>query len=448
MNHFWQKYKQIVNRNCTEPHLDDRELAYWRNKLFTASVLFLIPLSLIAIVPGVYMAVITDLYTLLFADFVVVVSFGLIAFNSSLSLSFKKKLMCISLYFVSFVLLYYLGSYGPGLLYLLALTVFITLIFEFKFGVISLIVNTIICVLFATLIYLDYGNSPVVTEYNLDSWIAVSTNLIFLSAVSVALIPRLFDGLQSAFDKRVAAENDLKKSKAELEESLILLEEKSVELEQFAYTASHDLKEPLRMIQGFLSLLKKRYEKDLDSRAQKYIHFAVDGAERMSKLIDDLLEYSRIGRLHVELKEIDLNELLDRLLNSELRGPESAESTVQYKNLPQIRAVPVSMNMLFKNLILNALKYQNGNKNPVIRITAEEEECFWQFSVSDNGIGIEKEYYESIFMLFKRLHANDEYPGTGMGLAMCKKIVEQHGGEIWVESELGNGSTFHFTIKK
>lgn len=448
IKNLWQKYKQLVTSNCVDPQLEDTELAYWRNQLFLATILFVVPLSVLAIVPGVYMAIIAEFYMLLFADFVVVVSFGLIAFSSSLSLRFKEKLMCVSLYFVTIVLLYYLGSFGPGLLYLLAITVFVTLVLEFKYGVYCLIVNTIICVVFALLIHFDIGNSPVVSEYDLGSWIAVSVNLVFLSAVVIILIPRLFEGLQSAFDKRVKAENELKKSKEELEMSLALLEEKSQELEQFAYTASHDLKEPLRMVQGFMGLLKNRYEADLDSRAQKYIHFAVDGAERMSKLIDDLLEYSRIGRVHSKVKEIDLNEMLDELINEELLCPESAENIIECGELPQIKAVPVSINMLFKNLITNALKYQNEKRKPVIRITAEEDENFWRFSISDNGIGIEKQYYESIFMLFNRLHTTDEFPGSGMGLAICKKIVEQHGGEIWVESELGIGTTFYFTIKK
>jgi len=444
----WQKYKRHVKRNCMDPNLADTELAYWRNQLFAATVLFIVPLSVIAIIPGVYMAITTDLYLLLFADFVVVLSLGFIAFSSILTLSFRKKLLCASLYFVTIVLLYDLGSFGPGLLYLLALTVFISLIFEFKYGVISLIINSIVCVLFALFIYYDFGRSPIVSQYGLDSWIAVSSNLIFLSAVSVVLIPRLFDGLQSAFKKRTEAEFMLNESKKELEESLALLEEKSKELEQFAYAASHDLKEPLRMIQGFLNLLEKRYQDKLDNRARKYIHFSVDGAKRLGVLIDDLLEYSRVGRIHTNVEEIDLNEMLNELIKNEIDHSGQSKEIIQFNNLPVINGVAVSINMLFRNLISNALKYQDGKKVPEINITSMEGQNDWNFAVIDNGIGIEKEYFDKIFMLFNRLHTKEEYPGTGMGLAICKKIVEEHGGRIWVESEEGKGSTFHFTIQK
>ncbi|MCC5907713.1 MAG: GHKL domain-containing protein [Balneolaceae bacterium] len=341
-----------------------------------------------------------------------------------------------------------MGSFGPGLLYLLALTVFISLIFEFKYGVISLIINSIVCTLFALFIYYDFGRSPIVSQYGLDSWIAVSLNLIFLSAVSVVLIPRLFDGLQSAFKKRTEAEIELNKSKKELEESLALLEEKSKELEQFAYAASHDLKEPLRMIQGFLNLLEKRYQGKLDERARKYIHFSVDGAKRLGTLIDDLLEYSRVGRIHTNIENIDLNEMLNELIKNEIAHSGDSTEIIQFNSLPVINAVPVSINMLFRNLISNALKYQDGKKDPEIKITSMEDQNYWDFAVIDNGIGIEKKFFDKIFMLFNRLHTKEEYPGTGMGLAICKKIVEEHGGKIWVESEVNKGSVFKFTLPK
>jgi len=160
--HYWEKYKDTVVKNCSDPRLIDTDVAYWRNKLFITTVIFLIPLSLITIVPGVYMAFITEMYMLIFADFVLVVSFGVIAFSSSPTLEFRKKLMCINLYFVTIVLLYYLGTSGPGLLYLLASSVFITLIFEFKYGVASLIVNTIICTIFALLIYFGFIDTKIV----------------------------------------------------------------------------------------------------------------------------------------------------------------------------------------------------------------------------------------------------------------------------------------------
>lgn len=448
MIQFWGKYKQIVLQNCTDPQLSETELDYWRNILFATAVLYILPLSFIAIVPGMYMAYNTGLYTLFVADILVLLILVMIALYPGLTVSMRKLLFCFGLYLVSSALLYSLGSFGPGLLYLLGSTFFITLIFEKKIAWWSVYLNIVICSIFGFMIYYETIDSIIIQEYRADSWFAVSANLIFLSIIAVLLVPHLFEGLHSAFKKRDQLQDELISKQRDLEESLELVEDKNRELEQFAYTASHDLKEPLRMIQGFMDLLKRNYDSVLDSRAQKYIHFAMDGANRMGNLIDDLLEYSRVGRVHNEKEEINLNEMVKSLVSDDFLFTDEAKPIVHINNLPVITGVPVTLNMLFKNLISNAVKYQKENNRPEITITAEEEGRFWHFSVSDNGIGIGEEYFDSVFVLFKRLHTTDEYPGSGMGLAICKKIVEQHGGNIWVESEPGQGSTFYFTIEK
>ncbi|MDZ7755430.1 sensor histidine kinase [Rhodohalobacter sp.] len=448
IKNLWHTYRETVIRHCTVPEAESTALEYWRNDLFAASVLYLIPLGLIPLFLGIYVAYSTELYLLMAVDLIAVMCLFSIAFSRGISIFYRKLIFCSALYMVSLALLYSLGSYGPGLLYLLGVTLFAVLIFDEVMALMSVYINIIVCVLIGIMIYYELGGGVITQEYDLASWFAVSSNLVLLCAVAVLLIPRLFKGLESAFEKRSKLEAELLRNQKSLEESLVQLEEKNKELEEFAYIASHDLKEPLRMIQGFMNLLKSKYEADLDSRAQKYIYFAVDGAERMSKLIDDLLEYSRIGRVHTKLEVIDLNEILNKLVENEIHRAKDSEINIQFEKLPQIEAVPIAIEMLFKNLISNALKYQDGDHKPVIKIAAEEEESYWRFSISDNGIGIEKEYFDSIFMLFKRLHANNEYQGTGMGLAICKKIVEKHGGEIWVESEPGVGSTFYFTIKK
>lgn len=445
---FWENYKQIVLRNCTEPAIEESHLFYWRNKLFAATVLYLIPLSFMAFVPGVYIAIVTNITLLLIADLLVIVAFIVIAFAPDLSVQVRKKILIFSLYGVSVVLLYELGMYGPGMLYLLAITIFISLIFEFRYALASVIANILICGGFALLIYLDWGSSYVVTQYDLDTWAAVSSNLIFLCTVFLLLIPQLFDGLQRAFDKRNAFEQKLKQNQAVLKKSLIQLEEKNEELENFAYIASHDLKEPLRMVRNFMDLLQKKYSGNLDDKAQKYIHFAVDGAKRMSTLIDDLLEYSRVGRVHTERSRINLNMLIEEIRKDYYQDDKEGAKIITTTDLPVIEAVDVSIKMLFQNLISNGLKYQDGSVPPRISISYEDHQTHWKFIVKDNGIGIPKGYTEKIFEIFKRLHANSEYSGTGIGLAITKKIVEQHGGKIWVESEEGEGSTFYFTITK
>ncbi|MDB5210762.1 MAG: Phytochrome-like protein cph1 [Sediminibacterium sp.] len=221
----------------------------------------------------------------------------------------------------------------------------------------------------------------------------------------------------------------------------------NVELERFAYIASHDMQEPLRMITSFLQLFKKKYEDHLDETAEQYIHFAVDGADRMKKLIMDLLEYSRVGSNKDDLTEIDTNQLIQEVLNVFVSRMAEMRANIVLNKLPAIKGNRTQLSQLFQNLIGNALKYHTG-ESPRIEIEGKEEEHYFLFSVRDNGIGIKPIFFEKIFVLFQRLHHKNEYSGTGIGLAICKKIVDKHGGRIWVESEPGNGSCFYFTISK
>jgi PAS domain S-box-containing protein len=221
----------------------------------------------------------------------------------------------------------------------------------------------------------------------------------------------------------------------------------NVELERFAYIASHDMQEPLRMITSFLQLFKKKYEDHLDETAEQYIHFAVDGADRMKKLIMDLLEYSRVGSNKDDLTEIDSNVLLQEVLNVFVSRLAEMKANVVLHKLPAIKGNRTQLFQLFQNLIGNALKYHTGEL-PRVEINGKEEENHFIFSVRDNGIGIKPIFFEKIFVLFQRLHHKNEYSGTGIGLAICKKIIDKHGGRIWVESEPGKGSCFYFTISK
>jgi PAS domain S-box-containing protein len=221
----------------------------------------------------------------------------------------------------------------------------------------------------------------------------------------------------------------------------------NIELERFAYIASHDMQEPLRMITSFLQLFKKKYEEQIDETAEQYIHYAMDGADRMKKLIMDLLEYSRVGSNKDDLTEIDTNALLQEVVNVFMGRIEEMNVAVEIDPLPMVRGNRTQLFQLFQNLIGNALKYHSG-ESPRIQIEGKEEAAQFVFSVRDNGIGIKPIFFEKIFVLFQRLHHKNEYSGTGIGLAICKKIVEKHGGKIWVESEPGKGSCFYFTISK
>ncbi len=222
----------------------------------------------------------------------------------------------------------------------------------------------------------------------------------------------------------------------------------NAELEQFAYVASHDLQEPLRMITGFLSQLEKKYKHELDDTARRYIGFATDGAKRMRTVILDLLEYSRVGSVDYEKEPVNIHQVIAEILEMNRNDLIRREARVFFDGMPLIRAARTPISQLFQNLITNALKYQSPDQRPEIKITATEYPSYWQFAVADNGIGIEKEYFEKIFVIFQRLHHRNEYSGTGIGLSICKKIVDMHNGKIWVESLRGRGSTFFFTIEK
>jgi light-regulated signal transduction histidine kinase (bacteriophytochrome) len=221
----------------------------------------------------------------------------------------------------------------------------------------------------------------------------------------------------------------------------------NAELEQFAYVASHDLQEPLRMVASFTQLLAKRYAGRLDAKADEYIGYTVGGAKRMQQLIGDLLALSRVGTNGGEFRDVPLSKVMsDVLLNL---GPAVQESgaAVVHDSLPTVLADRGQMTQLLQNLIGNAIKFRNAQL-PQVHISAEEAGDKWIVSVRDNGIGIAPEHAERVFQIFQRLHTRDQYPGTGIGLAVCRKIVERHGGKIWLDSTPGGGTTFHFTLHK
>ncbi|AOY80972.1 PAS domain S-box protein [Moorena producens JHB] len=217
------------------------------------------------------------------------------------------------------------------------------------------------------------------------------------------------------------------------------------ELEQFAYVASHDLQEPLRAISSYTQLLAKKYQSNLDAQADKYIHYIVDGATNMQQLIQDLLSFSRVGTHGKKLAATDCEVVLNRVLDNLNVAIIESDAIVTHDSLPVVMGDDIQLSQLLQNLIGNAIKFRS-QELPRVHISAELKAKEFIFSVRDNGIGIEPEYFERIFTIFQRLHTRREYPGTGIGLAVCKKIVERHGGKIWVESELGVGTTFYFSI--
>ncbi|MBA2498140.1 MAG: PAS domain-containing protein [Chitinophagaceae bacterium] len=240
----------------------------------------------------------------------------------------------------------------------------------------------------------------------------------------------------------------LKENELQLQKHAKQLAVSNEELEQFAYVASHDLQEPLRMVTSFLALLEKKYGAVLDDKGKKYIDFAVDGAKRMRQIILDLLDYSRAGRSMDDMGNTDLSEVIQEIEILFRKDIEEKKAEITFKELPVRFGYSSPLRQIFRNLIGNALKYSRDDTPARIIITSKELTHHWQFSIADNGIGIDKEYFERIFVVFQRLHNKDEYSGTGIGLAVCKKIIENLGGKIWLESEMNKGSAFYFTIPK
>jgi signal transduction histidine kinase len=244
--------------------------------------------------------------------------------------------------------------------------------------------------------------------------------------------------IRKSEQERLRAERELRKTSDDLTRS-------NAELKQFAYVASHDLQEPLRVIAGFVKLLEKRYKGRLDPDADGFITHTVDGVKRMQALIHDLLEYSQVDAKKREFKHADSAVIVQQAVHNLKAAIEESHPRITYEDLPVVMGDDTQLVRLFQNLIGNAIKFR-GSEAPDIHIAAGKKEHEWVFSVSDNGIGIDPGHAKKIFVIFQRLQKIDRYPGTGIGLAICKKIVEHHGGRIWVESEPGKGATFYFTL--
>ncbi len=306
----------------------------------------------------------------------------------------------------------------------------------------------------------------VLTDYNLPSWngmgtvevlrredrdipvVLVSGSLGELKAVECIKqgaadyvlkdhLPRLSESVRRALRDQ--------KLRAEHRQSLEDLARSNRDLEQFAYVASHDLQEPLRMVATYTQLLAERYQGKLDENAGKYIHYALEGALRMQTLVQDLLAFSRVGRQEVVFRTVECKTVVDVALTNLQAAIRESGAEITCEPLPALVADGSQLAQVFQNLIGNAIKF-HGQAIPVIRVSAEKQRREWIFSVADNGIGIAPEHAELVFAIFKRLHTRAEYPGSGIGLAICQKIIERHGGRIWLESELGQGSTFKFAL--
>ena len=441
-------YTQTVLKNCLQQNYENNGLKYWQNRLFGFILIYLLPLSLVAIIPGIIMSLKSGIPFLAAFDFSLILVLSYIVFAKNLRIEIRKAIFIIAIYLSAIVLLYFLGSFGPGLLYLFAATIFTIIIFTRQIAYLSVVINLAICICFGIAIHYKKMNGIISTDHSVSEWIAIASNLILLSTILTALLPTLFKSLQNTIEEQQKLRMQVKIEQRSLKETLKVIQHKNKELEEFSYMTSHDLQEPLRMVSGLLQQLDKNYKKGLDEKAQQYINLAIDGAERMKKIISDLLEYSLAEKKPYTVEEIDINAVLENFMKENFEVIVNKKANFSYSQLPGIEADKLSITQLFQNLLGNALKYQRKGEIPSISINHKETKKYWEFAVTDNGIGIADEDQDKVFVVFKRLHDRSEYPGTGIGLAICKKIVENHKGKIWIESEPGKGSTFYFTISK
>lgn len=281
-------------------------------------------------------------------------------------------------------------------------------------------------------------------------WVVLINRSLSLLGIwaAIAFVSLYKDSLETIQEQQEVLKKEeeaLRQANSELEIYTKELQRSNAELEQFAYVASHDLQEPLRVVASFTQLLQRRYKDKLDADANEFIAYAVEGANRMQRLINDLLSYSRIHTRGKPFEEVDCEEILGEARVNLQLAIEKSGAMVTNDRLPTVMGDASQLMRLLQNLIDNAVKFA-GEEAPRVHISSEKRDAEWLFSVRDNGIGIDPQYHERIFVIFQRLHGREEYPGTGIGLAICRRIVERHGGRIWVESAPGKGSTFSFTL--
>lgn len=443
------RYLATIRTNCTNPHeVPERSVAYWRNHYFSNTIAIVVPFSLIALVPGVAYTLRLELYPLATFDLISFFFLIYIGIGKGMNVFIRKMLFLAITYVAASFLLMYIGVKGPGLLFLYAACVFGLLILDAKYAYWWTVINAFICVLFGLALHFNLSPTTEVNQTTVAEWIAIAVNLIFLSLLSSAMLPGLFKGLSKTIKRQNELQEDLLAKTRDLENSVRQVNYKNEELEKFAYVASHDLQEPLRMITGFLSQLDRKYGDRLDDKGRQYIQFAWGGAGRMREIILDLLEYSRAGRDEREKEVVDLEEVLSDYRQLRHRLIEETSADIRLTTSVKLNSHKVPVTQVIHNLIDNAIKYSRENEPPVVRVSCIETNKYYEIKVQDNGIGIEPEYFDKIFILFQRLHGIDEYDGTGVGLAIVKKIVENLGGEISVKSELEKGSTFSFTLPK
>lgn len=438
--------KSTISKNCISAERQTNPVKYWSEVIFAKCVYYAAPLSLIAIVPGIIITLQLDKILILWLNIISFLTMLFVGYFPKINVAFRKITMMALIYFAAFVLLKEMGNFGPGLVYLMSVHVLILVLFpEIKAGVPFLFTLTF-CIIYGLLIHLKLVNVSSDKNINVFEWAAISGNVLFLGALFSMIIPFLFSKIRALLEEKnqlLQSEKEINKS---LQKAIEIIKNKNTELDQFAFIASHDLQEPLRTISSFIDKLKGKYNHYQEEKTLKYMYFISEGATRLKNIVADLLDYSRIENSHSGWQYINVNDIITnyRVLRTKLVEEKSAE--IKCINLPTIRAPKVPLTQTLHSLLDNAIKFAKKGQPSIVEIKAEEKEYFWQFQIKDNGIGIDPQFFDKIFMLFQKLHNRDQYPGSGIGLPVAKKNIELIGGNIWLDSQPGEGTTFFFTI--
>lgn len=437
-----------MEQNCISKDGDSTSLNYWSEVIFAKSIFALTPLSLLAIIPAVIICLQNQYYLILGFDMFCFLMLILIAYVPGIDIVVRKYILILLLYLISFILLIDLGSFGPGLVYLLSTTIFMLLLFPRRNPYLPFTLTLVFCVVYGLLLHFEVFTPFPDNQSTVLAWFAISANVLFLSAILTLMIPFFFSKLEATINEKLELLEALRLTNVELEKSVTEAKAKNSELEEYAFVASHDLQEQLRMVSSFLGKLSSKYQDQLDQKAHQYISFATDGAHRMKQIILELLNHSAAGRESEIGVEVNIQKLLSDYILS--RSLIISEKCAQFKldKVPLIRANKCLLTQTLHCLLDNAITYSKKDIPPKIQIKVDQRPEEWLFSIQDNGIGIDKRFFDKIFVIFQRLHNRNEYSGTGIGLSIVKKNVESWGGKIWLESTPGEGSTFYFTHPK
>lgn len=439
-------YFKMVKSHFNRSNYPD-ELNFYRDVTFLKSLIIIHPFTIIPLVLCLNYGLTIGSFAVVFWSIITYLTLWVITFPSSLSILNRKKIMTIGVYNLGLQLLINSGMDHSGILYWTIGNIMVSLFFQRINYVTIISINVLMAIIIGCIIYFNYQSTQFSVSLSLFDWILIAINNLFLSAIISILFTELISRIHRESVKKKQIKLNLIKSKANIENTNKLLQQKNNELEEIAHVTSHNLQEPLRLVTCFLNLLDAKYKDQLDQRGKQYIHFALNGANEMRKVMLEILSFSKINVDESQLEEINLDLLIDEVVWMNRRLIQENNSQLIIDQLPTIVGNKTLLRTLFSNLLTNAIKYKSNARISIIKITCNFEGAFLIFTFHDNGIGISEDKIDQIFQLFNKggIH-NYPVSGSGIGLAICKKIMNLLNGEIEVSSVLNEGTTFRVKL--